>query len=167
MSRPSELKFEYDVVVIGAGHAGCEAALAAARTGARVLVVTPNLDRVGFMPCNPSIGGPGKRHIVAEIDALGGAMAEVAEQTAVQVRTAQHEQGPGRSGDPPPDRQGPLFGRHEAAIGRATRSVPDAGRGDWAGTRAVHPFARFDCALGASSGAVRSWSPRARSCGQP
>jgi tRNA uridine 5-carboxymethylaminomethyl modification enzyme len=94
MSRPSEMKFECDLVVIGAGHAGCEAALAAARIGARVLVVTPNLDRVGFMPCNPSIGGPGKSHIVAEIDALGGAMAEVADQTAVQVRRLNTSKGP-------------------------------------------------------------------------
>lgn len=85
---------ECDVVVIGAGHAGCEAALAAARTGARVLVVTPNLDRVGFMPCNPSIGGPGKSHIVAEVDALGGAMAEVADATAVQVRRLNTSKGP-------------------------------------------------------------------------
>ena len=88
------MTLECDLVVIGAGHAGCEAALAAARTGARVLVVTPNLDRVGFMPCNPSIGGPGKSHIVAEIDALGGAMAEVADQTAVQVRRLNTSKGP-------------------------------------------------------------------------
>jgi tRNA uridine 5-carboxymethylaminomethyl modification enzyme len=85
---------ECDVVVVGAGHAGCEAALAAARTGASVLVVTPNLDRVGFMPCNPSIGGPGKSHIVAEVDALGGAMAEVADATAVQVRRLNTSKGP-------------------------------------------------------------------------
>jgi len=88
------MPLECDLVVIGAGHAGCEAALAAARTGARVMVVTPNLDRVGFMPCNPSIGGPGKSHIVAEIDALGGAMAEVADQTAVQVRRLNTSKGP-------------------------------------------------------------------------
>jgi len=94
MSRPGELTTQSDVVIIGAGHAGCEAALAAARAGARVLVVTPNLDRVGFMPCNPSIGGPGKSHIVAEIDALGGAMAEVADQTAVQVRRLNTSKGP-------------------------------------------------------------------------
>src|SRR4029079_18144542 len=94
MSRPNEMTSECDLVVIGAGHAGCEAALAAARTGARVLVVTPNLDRVGFMPCNPSIGGPGKSQIVAEIDALGGAMAEVADQTAVQVRRLNTSKGP-------------------------------------------------------------------------
>jgi tRNA uridine 5-carboxymethylaminomethyl modification enzyme len=80
--------------VIGAGHAGCEAALAAARTGARVLVVTPALDRVGFMPCNPSIGGPGKSHLVAEIDALGGAMGEVADTTALQVRRLNTSKGP-------------------------------------------------------------------------
>jgi tRNA uridine 5-carboxymethylaminomethyl modification enzyme len=84
----------FDVVIIGAGHAGCEAALAAARTGAQVLVVTPNLDRIGFMPCNPSIGGPGKSHIVAEVDALGGAMAEVADATAVQVRRLNTSKGP-------------------------------------------------------------------------
>ena len=94
MSQSSSTTLEFDVVVIGAGHAGCEAALASARTGARVLVVTPNLDRVGFMPCNPSIGAPGKSHIVAEVDALGGAMAEVADATAVQVRRLNTSKGP-------------------------------------------------------------------------
>lgn len=84
----------YDVVVIGAGHAGCEAALAAARVGASVLVLTPNLDRIGFMPCNPSIGGPAKGHIVAEIDALGGAMAEAIDRTALQVRVLNASRGP-------------------------------------------------------------------------
>jgi len=83
-----------DVVVIGAGHAGCEAALAAARAGCTTLVVTPNLDRIGFMPCNPSIGGPGKSQIVAEIDALGGAMARIADMTAVQARELNTSKGP-------------------------------------------------------------------------
>ena len=84
----------YDVIVIGAGHAGCEAALAAARVGARVLVLTPNLDRIGFMPCNPSIGGPAKGHIVAEVDALGGAMGETIDRTALQIRTLNTSKGP-------------------------------------------------------------------------
>lgn len=84
----------YDVVVIGAGHAGTEAALAAARMGARTLMVTPNLDRVGFMPCNPSIGGPAKSQIVAEVDALGGAMARVADMTTMQARLLNTSKGP-------------------------------------------------------------------------
>jgi len=84
----------YDVVVIGSGHAGCEAGLAAARAGARTLVVSPNLDRTGYMPCNPSIGGPGKTQIVAEVDALGGAMARVADRTAVQARELNTSKGP-------------------------------------------------------------------------
>lgn len=84
----------YDVVVIGAGHAGTEAALAAARMGAKTLILTPNLDRVGFMPCNPSIGGPAKSQIVAEVDALGGAMAEVADATAMQARMLNTSKGP-------------------------------------------------------------------------
>lgn len=83
-----------DVIVIGGGHAGCEAALAAGRRGARVLVVTPDLDRIGFMPCNPSIGGPAKGHLVAEIDALGGEMGRAADRTALQVRTLNTGKGP-------------------------------------------------------------------------
>jgi tRNA uridine 5-carboxymethylaminomethyl modification enzyme len=84
----------FDVVVIGAGHAGCEAALAASRAGCSTLVVTPNLDRVGYMPCNPSIGGPGKSHIVAEIDALGGEMARAADRAALQIRVLNTSKGP-------------------------------------------------------------------------
>ncbi len=84
----------FDVVVIGAGHAGCEAALAAARSGASVLVLTPNLDRIGYMPCNPSIGGPAKGHIVAEVDALGGEMARAIDRTALQIRLLNASKGP-------------------------------------------------------------------------
>jgi tRNA uridine 5-carboxymethylaminomethyl modification enzyme len=68
---------KYDVVVIGAGHAGCEAALAAARMGVSTLLVTLNLDAIALMPCNPSLGGPAKAQLVREIDALGGEMAVI------------------------------------------------------------------------------------------
>lgn len=90
----TQLSKHYDVIVIGSGHAGCEAALASARAGCSTLVITPNMDRIGYMPCNPSIGGPGKSHIVTEIDALGGAMGKVADLTAMQVRRLNTSKGP-------------------------------------------------------------------------
>lgn len=77
---------EYDVIVVGAGHAGCEAALAAARMGHPVLLLTINLDHVAAMSCNPAIGGLAKGHLVKEIDALGGEMAKTADQTGIQFR---------------------------------------------------------------------------------
>ncbi len=80
--------------MIGSGHAGCEAGLASARIGCRTLLISPNLDRVGYMPCNPSIGGAGKSQIVAEVDALGGAMAMAADATAMQVRQLNMSKGP-------------------------------------------------------------------------
>lgn len=81
-----ESALEYDVLVIGAGHAGCEAALAAARLGCRTLLLTLNLDNIALTPCNPSIGGPAKGHLVREIDALGGEMARNVDRTFIQVR---------------------------------------------------------------------------------
>jgi tRNA uridine 5-carboxymethylaminomethyl modification enzyme len=84
----------YDVIVVGSGHAGCEAALAAARMGCRTAVFTLNLDNVALMPCNPSIGGPGKGHLVREIDALGGEMARNTDATSIQIRLLNTSKGP-------------------------------------------------------------------------
>ncbi|HZK18030.1 MAG TPA: tRNA uridine-5-carboxymethylaminomethyl(34) synthesis enzyme MnmG [Clostridia bacterium] len=85
---------EYDLIVIGAGHSGCEAALAAARMGCQTLVVTISFDSVALMPCNPSIGGPAKGHLVREIDALGGQMAISADCSSIQMRMLNTSKGP-------------------------------------------------------------------------
>ncbi len=85
---------KYDIIVVGAGHAGCEASLAAARMGCQTLTLTVNLDHVAFMPCNPSLGGPGKSHIVREIDALGGEMALNIDATMTQIRMLNTSKGP-------------------------------------------------------------------------
>ena len=76
----------YDVVVVGAGHAGCEAALAAARLGQKTHLATLSMDNIALMPCNPSVGGPAKGHLVREIDALGGQMGIAADEACIQMR---------------------------------------------------------------------------------
>ncbi|MFL5800789.1 MAG: tRNA uridine-5-carboxymethylaminomethyl modification enzyme MnmG/GidA [Roseiflexaceae bacterium] len=84
----------YDVIVIGAGHAGCEAAHAAARMGCRTLLLTIDLDKLAHMSCNPSIGGPAKGHLVREIDALGGLMGSITDQSFIQIRLLNESKGP-------------------------------------------------------------------------
>ncbi|HLT55936.1 MAG TPA: tRNA uridine-5-carboxymethylaminomethyl(34) synthesis enzyme MnmG [Bacillota bacterium] len=85
---------QYDVIVIGAGHAGVEAGVAAARMGAKTLMLTLNLDTIAYMPCNPSIGGPAKGIVVREVDALGGVMAKVIDKTYIQMRMLNTRKGP-------------------------------------------------------------------------
>ena len=84
----------FDVIVVGAGHAGCEAALAAARMGAKTAIFTILLDNIGYMSCNPSLGGPAKSHLVKEIDALGGEMGRNIDKTFIQIRVLNTKKGP-------------------------------------------------------------------------
>lgn len=85
---------DFDVIVVGGGHAGCEAALAAARMGTTVLLLTLGWESIADMPCNPSLGGPGKAQLIREIDALGGEMARNIDETYLQIRLLNTRKGP-------------------------------------------------------------------------
>jgi tRNA uridine 5-carboxymethylaminomethyl modification enzyme len=78
---------KYDVIVVGAGHAGCEAAIASATMGAQTMLMTLNLDRIAWQPCNPAVGGPAKSQLVHEVDALGGVIGKMADKCYVQKKT--------------------------------------------------------------------------------
>ncbi|MBP5094004.1 MAG: FAD-dependent oxidoreductase, partial [Abditibacteriota bacterium] len=88
------MNYDYDIIVVGAGHAGCEAALCAARLGKRVLLTTINIETIAQLPCNCSIGGSAKGHLVREIDALGGEQGKAADATLTHIRMLNTSKGP-------------------------------------------------------------------------
>ena len=123
MSMLAHLSMRHDVIVVGAGHAGCEAALAAARLGGARCCSPANLDTIAQMSCNPAVGGVGKGHLVKEIDALGGEMARVTDATGIQFRRLNASQGPGGARDARAVRQGALPRRDAPRRSKRSRGL--------------------------------------------
>ena len=123
----------FDVIVIGGGHAGCEAAAAAARMGAKTVLVTHRFATIGAMSCNPSVGGLGKGHLVREIDALDGLMGRVADAGGIQFRMLNSTQGTGGERPSRPSRSQALRRRHAAGDSRDREFGGYRGRGGRSG----------------------------------
>jgi tRNA uridine 5-carboxymethylaminomethyl modification enzyme len=116
-----EYPTHYDVIVIGGGHAGTEAALAAARQGVQTMLITHSIDTLGQMSCNPAIGGIGKSHLVKEIDALGGAMAKATDKAGIQFRVLNASKGPAVRATRAQGRPRALQSSHSQYVGAARK----------------------------------------------
>ena len=139
-----KLEETIDVAVVGAGHAGCEAALACARLGLETVMFTVSVDSIALMPCNPNVGGTSKGHLVREVDALGGEMGKNIDRTFIQSKNAEQIQGTGRPFPESPGGQGRIFQEYAPCSGKHGPSFHTAGggNGDYHGGRADYGWSK-------------------------